>query len=121
MEAAHRTSLAKGEVGIREKKLVPTLGDFCKDRLEPWSKTTFQQTVPKSRDWYRTNLRIIQASSLSALRLDRITNEQVSQFADRRLKEGYAVASVNSTIRVLRRALRLAAEWEIIEKAPNLA
>ena len=25
MEAAHRTSLAKGEVGIREKKLVPTL------------------------------------------------------------------------------------------------
>ena len=25
MEAAHRTALAKGEVGIREKKLVPTL------------------------------------------------------------------------------------------------
>ncbi len=25
MEAAHRTSLAKGEVGIRDKKTVPTL------------------------------------------------------------------------------------------------
>ena len=30
MEAAHRTSLAKGEVGIREKKLVPTLAAFGK-------------------------------------------------------------------------------------------
>jgi hypothetical protein len=29
MEAAHRTSLAKGEVGIREKKSV-TLADFLK-------------------------------------------------------------------------------------------
>ena len=26
MEAAHRTSLAKGEVGIREKKRAPTMG-----------------------------------------------------------------------------------------------
>ena len=25
MESAHRTSLAKGEVGIRDKKLIPTL------------------------------------------------------------------------------------------------
>ena len=28
MESAHRTSLAKGEVGSREKKLVPTLKEF---------------------------------------------------------------------------------------------
>lgn len=119
MEAAHRTSLAKGEVGIREKKLAPTLGDFCKDRLEPGAKATFQKTVPKSYDWYRTNLRIIQASSLSTLRLDKVTNEHVSTFADRQITKGYAVASVNSFIRVLRRALRLANEWAIM--APNLA
>ena len=29
MEAAHRTSLAKGEVGIREKKSVPVLAEFA--------------------------------------------------------------------------------------------
>jgi integrase len=121
MEAAHRTSLAKGEVGIKEKKLPPSLGEFCKNRLEPWAKSTFEQTVPKSFDWYRTNLRIIQASSLSSLRLDKVMNEQVAQFADQQLKKGYAVASVNSTIRVLRRALRLATEWAIIEKTPKLA
>jgi len=34
MEAAHRTSLAKGEVGIREKKQAPTLSEFAeKDAL----------------------------------------------------------------------------------------
>src|SRR5450631_4136046 len=29
MEAAHRASLAKGEVGIREKKATPTMSAFC--------------------------------------------------------------------------------------------
>jgi hypothetical protein len=33
MEAAHRTSLAKGEVGIREKKPVPTLKEFIENRF----------------------------------------------------------------------------------------
>src|SRR5262249_13191429 len=38
MEAAHRTSLATGEVGIRERKPVPTLSEFCSKRIEPWAK-----------------------------------------------------------------------------------
>ena len=29
MEAAHKTSLAKGEVGIGDRKAVPTLKDFA--------------------------------------------------------------------------------------------
>ena len=33
MESAHRTSLAKGEVGIREKKAVPTMNDFLTRRF----------------------------------------------------------------------------------------
>ena len=38
MEAAHRASLAKGEVGIRDKKVIPTLKSFCVERVEPWAK-----------------------------------------------------------------------------------
>ncbi len=41
MESAHRTSLAKGEVGIRDKQVVPTLKSFCTERVEPWAKSTF--------------------------------------------------------------------------------
>jgi integrase len=121
MEAAHRTSLAKGEVGIREKKSAPTLAAFCKDRLEPWAKATFEQTVVNSWEWYRDNIRVIEKTpKLSALRLDAITNEQVAEFAAARLSQDYAVATVNSTIRVLRRALKLAVEWHLIESAPIL-
>jgi hypothetical protein len=29
MEAAHKSSLAREEVGIRDKKTVPTLAEFC--------------------------------------------------------------------------------------------
>src|SRR5215472_15095956 len=52
MEAAHRTALAKGEVGIREKKPVPTLTAFCEERVEPWAKSTFEQAAPKTWLWY---------------------------------------------------------------------
>ena len=121
MEAAHRTSLAKGEVGIREKKPVPTLAEFCKDRLEPWAKSTFKQTVPNSWEWYRDNIRVIEKTPrLASLKLDAITNEQVADFAASRLEKGYAVATINSTIRVLRRVLNLAVEWHLIDSAPVL-
>ena len=40
MEAAHRTSLAKGEVGLRDKTPAPTLKEFCDTRFEPWAKAT---------------------------------------------------------------------------------
>jgi len=33
MEAAHRTSLAKGEVGIREKRRSPSLREFLKEEF----------------------------------------------------------------------------------------
>src|ERR1700681_4951792 len=48
MESAHRTSLAKGEVGIRAPKTVPTFTEFCAVRLEPWAKATFEKSCPKN-------------------------------------------------------------------------
>lgn len=47
MESAHRTSLAKGEVGIREKKLSPTLTEFIDQHFEPWAKATFEKASPR--------------------------------------------------------------------------
>ena len=40
MEAAHKTSLAKGEVGIREKRPVPTLANFMDRDFLPFVRTT---------------------------------------------------------------------------------
>ena len=118
MEAAHRTSLAKGEVGIREKKKIPTLGAFCKDRLEPWAKSSFETTTPNTWSWFRTNIKVIcEDKQLSALPLNEVNNETASQFSARRLELGKKISYVNSTLRVIRRALNLAIEWNVIESA----
>src|SRR5208282_5173309 len=59
MESAHRTSLAKGEVGIREKKPAPLLSESLSHRFEPWAKARFERNVLKTWLWYRTATRAI--------------------------------------------------------------
>ena len=44
MESTHRASLAKGDVGIRDKKQSLTLARFCDERFEPWAKSTFEKS-----------------------------------------------------------------------------
>src|SRR5271169_4050636 len=73
MEAAHRTSLAKGEVGIREKKPVPTLAEFVEKRFEPWVK--FTTALKTWRDFYGVGLRAVKEyKPLASARLDEITS-----------------------------------------------
>ena len=121
MESAHRTSLAKGEVGIREKKIAPTLAEFCSGRVEPWAKATFEKSCRKNWTWYRTGIRALTAyKPLVGARLNEITSELASEFACHRLREGMQVATANNSLRVLRRILNLALEWNAIESAPKI-
>jgi integrase len=122
MEAAHRTSLAKGEVGIREKKPAVTLAAFIDSRFEPWAKATFEKASPKTwLDWYRVGLRAIQGYKLLAdSKLDEITGETLADFAAHRQTKGLQVSTINSSLRVLRRVLRLAVEWGALESMPRV-
>ena len=105
-EAAHRTSLAKGEFGFREKKPVPTLSDFCRGRVEPWARSNFEHTSTNTFRWYRSGLRSIYAySPLSDLKLNQITGESAADFAAHRQSKNLQVASVNASLRILRRVL----------------
>src|SRR5215469_13799010 len=86
MESAHRTALAKGEVGIREPKPVPTLKEFCSKRVEPWARSRFEHTCRKNWTWYRTGIRALTAyKPLADARLDEINSELASNFASHRL------------------------------------
>src|SRR6266576_2544778 len=119
MESAHRTSLAKGEVGLREKKTAPTLADFISERFGPWAAAS---TSAKTwLDYYRPGMRTIQGyKPLANLRLNEITSEKAADFAAWRLSSGLQVSSVNSSLQVLRRIMRLAAEWGVIDIAPSI-
>jgi integrase len=121
MEAAHRTSLAKGEVGIREKKPVPTLERFCRDRVEPYAKAKYEKPSPKTWLWYRFGVKTICSyEPLAGMYLDQITTEHILDFASHLQAKEWEIASVNSALRAVRRVLNLAAEWGAIEKAPDL-
>jgi integrase len=121
MESAHRTSLAKGEVGIREKKTVPTLKEFSTDRIEPWAKSRFETTCVKNWTWYRTGIRALTAyKPLADARLDEITGELASEFAAHRLDKGMQISTANNSLRVLRRIFNLAIEWGILAASPQI-
>ena len=121
IESAHRTSLAKGEVGIRELKTVPTLTEFCAGRVEPWAKATFETSCPKNWFWYRTGIRALtRFKPLAVAHLDHIAGELASEFAAHRLREGMEVSTANNSLRVLRRILNLAVEWGVLVTAPRI-
>ena len=121
MEAAHRTSLAMGEVGIRERKIIPTLTDFCTSRIEPWAKATFEKSCPKNWLWYRTGIRALtKYKPLAGTPLDKITGELACEFAAQRLREGMKVSTANNSLRVLRRILNLAVEWNALDGTPKI-
>ena len=121
MESAHRTSLAKGEVGIREPKAIPTLREFCTGRIEPWAKSTFEKTCVKNWTWYRTGIRALTGyKSLADAPLNEITSELASDFASYRLRDGMQISTANNSLRVLRRILNLAVEWGVLTTAPKI-
>jgi integrase len=122
MESVFRTALAKGEVGIIERKPVPTLADFLDNRLEPWARATFEKASPKTwAGWYRTQIANIRAyAPLVGLKLDAITSEHAADYAAHLQTKEWQPSSVNSSLRVLRRALRLAVEWGIAPSSPKI-
>jgi integrase len=126
MEAAHRTSLAKGEVGIREKNRT-TLGKFIEERFEPWARLKFEQNETKTwKGWYQPGIRTLLAyPPLHRRVLSEITSEHISDFAAHiQLKGLYGKklqpSSVNSRLRLLRRLFHLAVEWNVLDKAPKV-
>jgi len=107
-------------VGIRDKKPAPILSDFIETRVEPWAKARFEKSSPKTwRDYYRVGLLAIKNyRPLATTKLDEITSEKIADFAAHRQSAGLQISSVNSSLQVLRRTLRLAVEWSAVASTP---
>jgi integrase len=113
MEAAHRTSLAKGEVGIREKKPAPSLAEFLKNDFVPFVKTK-HATKPGTAEYYADGAKMVGKCDWASELLDKISDQHAQHFAAK-----YAALSasrINCGLRSLRRALNLAVEWGKLER-----
>ena len=87
----------------------------------PWAEATFAASTPKNAKWYRNECRALKEfKPLANAPLDGITTELTCEFVAQRIKQGKQIATVNSSLRVLRRVLNLAVEWGVIAVAPKL-
>src|ERR1700757_4004303 len=113
MESAHRTSLAKGEVGIREKRPVPTLKEFLKQEFLPYVETRHAAKHNTLR-YYTDGSTMLTKSELARLPLDQLTDQHAQQFA--RQHSRLSSSGINRALRTLRRSLNLAFQWKIMDK-----
>src|SRR5437773_557602 len=116
MEAARRTQLAKGEVGIRDMGRIPTLAEFAEERLRPYIQATFA-AKPKTRVYYENGLNnLLVFDRLASERIDEITSELIAAYVAKRHNDRLEITSINRELQVLRRMFNLAYEWKVVER-----
>jgi hypothetical protein len=82
MEATHKTSLAKGEAGLRDRKPAPTLREFAETDFLPFVRSTFA-AKQKTLSYYENGVKL-GFERLSDTRLDSITTETIGGFIAKR-------------------------------------
>jgi integrase len=111
MEATHKTSLAKGEVGLRDRKPAPTLKDFAEQDFLPFVRST-SAGKPRTVTFYETTVSNLKGfGKLASLRLDAITPETLADFAAYRRERGMQISTINRDLATVRRIFHLAQEW----------
>jgi integrase len=117
MEAADRSARAKGELGLGEKPICPRLKTFLVARVQPWAAKQKDTTAT----WYRSGINpLVEYEAIANRAMDTITSETIADYRAHRESEGRAIGTINRELRVLRRCLRLAAEWGVIATAPKV-
>ena len=88
------------------------LGEFA-ERFLAWVDNARMEE--KTRKFYRNGWRLLKATFVSVLRVDRITGDRAEQ-----LKFPGSAANANCALRTLRRMLHKAEEWKMLGHAPKI-
>jgi integrase len=125
MEAARKTQLAKGEVGIKDRTPAPTLKDFEARFTE--AIETQCANKPETVSFYKEKYRrLLDHAPFAKARLDEIDRAMIDAYKQTRRRQlsryGRPVSpgSVNRELATLSRALRLALDWDLIGKVPKM-
>lgn len=112
IEAARKTQLAKGEVGIRDKKPIPTLEQFIEQEFMPFVRSE-KAAKPNTVRFYANSAANLTAySKMARLPLDRITTVDITGFAEQRRATGIQISTLNRDLSTLRRVFSLVQEWK---------
>ncbi|MFN0164990.1 MAG: tyrosine-type recombinase/integrase [Bryobacteraceae bacterium] len=131
IEAAHRTRLAKGEVGLVEKDPAPTLGEFqarfgehvrsaCR---KPRTASFFEEKYRRLLTYpWLENARLsdIGGDLIERLKQAELQRVKARQSKDTKKPERVTPATANRTLATLRRALHLAYKLELIDRVPKI-
>jgi integrase len=118
IEAAFRTALAKGEVDILEKKAAPALKDFAQRFMDAIQVRCGSK--PRTVSFYAEKLsRLLEFEPFANARLNKIDEALIEGYVQQRSKQ-VAPATVNRELATLRRLLRLAQEWRVIDRVPRI-
>ena len=118
IESAYRTALAKGDVGILERKAAPTLKHFLEKDFLPYINTK-HSAKPNTRRYYHTGVKSLIDSSLAQLKVDEVNDQHAHQYAAKH--STLSPSTINCGLRTLRRAIYLAAEWGTIDRKPKIS
>lgn len=118
MEAARKTGLAKGEVGIEKRGPKPTLKEFASQFTE--AVETRSAAKPRTVAFYREKLkRLLEFDALASARLNEIDEALIERFVQRQRKR-VSPATVNRQLATLRKLLRMSQEWKVIDRVPRI-
>ena len=98
IEAAHKTALAKGEVGIRDRVPVPTLKDFAEQDFLPFIESRFKNRL-RTLEYYKNGIKNLMGfAPLANSTLDMITNGKIAAFVTKRREAGLQVTSIKPPV-----------------------
>jgi len=94
----------------KDKEAVPTLTEFMEDMYFPHVRTR-KRTAAKDEEYFRLRLK----AAFGNKQLNQISRREVQLFHSSLHDEGLAPASCNHYIKLLKRALNLAIQWEVLD------
>jgi integrase len=119
IEAARRTELAKGEVGIEKRNPIPSMTGFEQRFLD--EIRIRRADHPETIQFYECKYSgLLKYAPLAQARLDRIDEQMISAFTAKMVSDGYERSTVNRHLATLKRALRLARKWKLIKGVPAI-
>jgi integrase len=114
--AAIRSNAALEHVGVAPPKVSPRFQNFMQVRFREY---VWRHAKKRSSAlFYEEKGKRLLDSNLKDLRLSEIDGDAIEKYCDQR--GSVAIATLNGELRTLRKAMKLAADWDLIKKAPKV-